>query len=98
MFNHLTPCDKSMMSFGPVQTYDLTRMSHDVDVNASITINLPATIYQTKEYIKFDFTDLQGNIGGYLGLYLGVSLLQVWDVLNFLQDWFNRKCKGCHDV
>ena len=98
MFNHLTPCDKFMMSFGPVQTYDLTRTSHHMDVNASITINLPATIYQTKEYIKFDFTDLQGNIGGYLRLYLGVSLLQVWDVLNVLQEWFNRKCKRSHDV
>ena len=98
MGNHLTPCDKSIMRFGPVHTSDLTQTSHHKDVNASITINLPATIYQTKEYIKFDITDLEGNIGGYLGLYLGVSLLQLWDLLNFIQEWCNRKCKRSNDA
>ena len=90
--NHLTPCENSLMGFGPVQIFDLAQMAHHENVNASITINLPTTIYQTEEYIKFNFYDLQGNIGGYLGLFLGVSLLQVGDILDFLYDVFNKKC------
>ena len=52
-------------------------MTHHENINASITINLPDTIYQKEEYIKFNSNDLQGNIGGYFGLFLGVSLLQL---------------------
>ena len=38
--------------------YIKTGLIHDKDANASISINLPVTIYETKEYIKFDCTDL----------------------------------------
>ena len=75
-----------MVTFGPVHTFDIANYSNHEDVKASITINLPASVSQAEKYVKFTFNDLQGNIGGYLGLYLGVSLLHVTFIGEAMQD------------
>ncbi len=33
-----------------------------------------------KEVLAYDFYDLLGNVGGFLGLFLGVSVLSLFDV------------------
>ena len=90
----LASCKRSMITFGPVHTSNLTYDQDNDDVTAKITINLPDCIFQTEKYIKFGMGDLQSNIGGYLGLYLGLSFLQVADLLNTIQAFFNKKFQG----
>ena len=75
-----------MVTFGPVHNSVISYHSSHKDVKASITINLPASVSQAEKYVKFTFNDLQGNIGGYLGLYLGVSLLHVTFIGEAMQD------------
>ncbi len=33
----------------------------------------------TSEVLAYDFYDLVGNVGGFLGLFLGVSILSLYD-------------------
>jgi hypothetical protein len=82
-------CEVSMVTFGPEHTFDISNHSHE-DMKASITINLPASVSQADQYVKFTFNDLQGNIGGYLGLYLGVSLFHVTFIGEALQNVFKK--------
>ncbi len=41
----------------------------------------PDVIVIDHEVLAFDFYDLMGNIGGFLGLFLGVSILSIYDFL-----------------
>ena len=88
--SQLRSCTTSTLSYGPVQTSALGANPDGGDVETSMTIHLPPTIYQTEQYVKSTFSDLMGNIGGYLGLFLGVSLLQAVDLLNMFNKFFNK--------
>ncbi len=39
----------------------------------------PGAIMSNTEVLAYDFYDLVGNIGGFLGLFLGVSILALFD-------------------
>ncbi len=39
----------------------------------------PGGIMATSEVLAYDFFDLVGNVGGFLGLFLGVSILSLFD-------------------
>ena len=79
-------CVLSLPTFGPVHTVLLNKTNHHEDVDASITFNAPFEVTEAEEYVKFTFRNLWSNIGGYLGLFLGVSLLQISDLFTILQD------------
>ncbi len=34
----------------------------------------------SEEVLVFDFLDMVGNVGGYLGLFLGISILSIFDL------------------
>ena len=40
----------------------------------------PESIVHQTEVLSYDFYDLIGNIGGFLGLLMGASILSLWDV------------------
>ena len=89
--NLLTPCHISRPSFGPLQAYSSGKTNHrKQDVEASLIVNTPGEVTEVEEYIKFKFSTLVSNIGGYFGLFLGVSLLHVWDLISFLQAMCKR--------
>ena len=90
----LTPCQISRPSFGPLQTYSFDKTNHDnQDVEATLIVNAPGEVTEVEEYIKFKFNTLYSNIGGYFGLFLGVSLLHVWDLISFIQKTCKRYSK-----
>ena len=53
----------------------------------------------TKEVQKMSFVDLFGLVGGYLGLFVGVSLTTIIELIEFvlvaILKWV-RQAKGCH--
>ncbi len=49
----------------------------------------PGGLVLEKEILVYDFYDLIGNVGGFLGLFLGVSLLSIYDGIH--QSWLKMK-------
>ena len=39
----------------------------------------PGALMSNSEVLAYDFYDLVGNVGGFLGLFLGVSILALFD-------------------
>ena len=82
----------------------ITEYSYETnEQNSSWTSNWTAEIYiqpessiteNSVEYYTFDFSDLIGNIGGNLGLFLGWSLLTFVEALAFLLCIFKMKNNG----
>ena len=50
------------------------------DTSLVLFLSPESVIHQT-EVLAFDFYDLIGNIGGFLGLFLGASILSMWDIV-----------------
>ena len=42
---------------------------------SEVYIEAAGDVEETREHLTYDYTDLIGDIGGYLGLFLGWSLL-----------------------
>ena len=42
---------------------------------SEVFIEADETVDEVREHLSYDYTDLIGDIGGYLGLFLGWSLL-----------------------
>ncbi len=43
------------------------------------------------EVLSYDGYDLVGNMGGFLGLFLGASILSVYDILAARTGWIRKK-------
>ena len=48
------------------------------------------SVDHAKEVLVFDLMDLIGNVGGFLGLFLGASIMSVFDEAKNAWDWFKR--------
>ncbi len=48
----------------------------------------------SEEVFVFDFLDMVGNIGGFLGLFLGVSILSIYDLASTTVSSNYRKASG----
>ncbi len=48
------------------------------------------SVDHAKEVLVFDLMDLIGNVGGFLGLFLGASIMTVFDEAKNAWDWFKR--------
>ncbi len=49
------------------------------------------SIDHSKEVLVFDVMDLIGNVGGFLGLFLGASIMTVFDEAKKAWDWCKRR-------
>ncbi len=70
----------------------------DINENDTSPFNLwvwfylaPGGLIVEKEILVYDFYDLIGNVGGFLGLFLGVSVLSIYDGIN--DSWQKMKKK-----
>ena len=60
-----------------------------------VLLNFQGVTYMEIEQVRaFDFQSLVGNAGGYVGVFLGVALLQLprflISVYNYIKQWFRR--------
>ena len=84
----LKSCTKSVISYGPLHVYDISKgklkPAPPPGLGGRAIIRFPDHHTRNVAYVQVDFIALLGSIGGYLGLYLGVSLWQLMDVLPWL--------------
>ena len=45
----------------------------------------------SEEVLVFDFLDMVGNVGGYLGLFLGISILSIFDLATITVEKISAK-------
>ncbi len=59
-----------------------TNVSDNGGVNEFVAFSLTSgSVPVEEEVLLFDIFDLIGNVGGYLGLFLGASILSMYDSL-----------------
>merc|ERR1711990_1024528 len=81
-------CKISDIQYGPLHVKEGQNRTR-------LELHIPPTLYRTQQYEKFTPEALQSSIGGYLGLYLGVSLLQVHDLVRLLATYLTAASKAC---
>ena len=74
-------CDYMDISFGYPSIYDVTNTSA-----SSLTLYFKTSIAVRKSHLTYPRSSLFAEIGGYTGLLLGVSLLDVTKVVQFFLD------------
>ena len=103
--NFFGPQESSQHIPVPCKTIEKIYSSHKFDYasfsNAEDFLSSQYTLsvnFQTKNYMKIeqiraiDFQSVVGNIGGYLGLFIGCSLLQVPKMICDFASWLNGQC------
>merc|ERR1712218_25993 len=73
--------------------YDEMRQSVFLSLSSLLTIEIryEDSIFKEIEYIEdYDFEAFVGNIGGYIGLFLGYALLQIPGILFSLLSWCGK--------
>ena len=71
--------------------YNLTQSSFMILVHFP---NFPSFVYlQTVQVQAYDFERLVGNIGGYIGLFLGYSFLQIPHLMEYMYSKFRNQQK-----
>ncbi len=83
------------MYFGPEVTG--TSDSDDSDV-AKAVLYFRRDIKTTEEYVLYSPLSMLAEIGGYVGLLMGVSLFKLVDVNNFCLDLYANKKKAQLDT
>ena len=78
------------MYFGPPVTG--LRNEEDRDVGAAI-FYFRRDIKYTKEYYLYSLLSMVAEIGGYVGLLLGVSLFKLTEANNIFIDWYSQRNK-----
>ncbi len=67
-----------------MQKFDTELFDTSSEDEGMLSISLfldPDGITVDSEVLAFDFYDLMGNVGGFLGLFLGASILSMYDAL-----------------
>ena len=72
-----------------------TNINWAANWTASVFIHPKSSLIEySVEYLSYDFNDLIGDIGGYLGLFLGWSLVTFYDALPLMITFIKAKTKN----
>ena len=91
------PCRKScnILEFigkTVVEGEDVPEMNLNHATIFSYSIKAPATMVVNEEYLIYDLEGLVGSVGGTLGMFIGLSFINViTDVLNYLKQLLEKK-------
>ena len=67
------------------------------DNNTHVQLNSATTMKVLHTYVRYTLSDLAADIGGFLGLFLGWSILSVCQLLPKPAKWACRQCGGAQD-
>ena len=71
-----------------------TRIAWPANWTAAVYLQPKSSLLEhSVEYLSYDPNDLIGDIGGYLGLFLGWSLVTFYDAIPFLITFIKAKTK-----
>ena len=80
------PCDQVQTATFTIQEIDRKEYENNPDNNGSLGIIFNSPDYREIKHIQdFNFESLIGNIGGYIGLFLGFAFWQIPDVINIIK-------------
>ena len=89
-------CQYMDISFGYPSTYDVSNPSDSV-----VTMYFRTFIPVRESHIEYSGASLLADIGGYTGLLLGVSLLDITTLISFFSEKMNqfgiRLCSRCQN-
>ena len=83
--SHHKPCDQVQTASFTIQEIDRKEQEKNTDTNSQLGIIFNSPDYrEIKHTQEFNLESLIGNIGGYIGLFLGFALWQIPDVINII--------------
>ena len=93
-YNCISPC--SFVTTRAIKSEDKTQKKVKVNgeyvSNSYMVISLKENIKMTEAHMLYSLLSMIAEIGGYVGLFLGVSVKQITVLTELLFDWIDSHC------